>query len=67
MIDLMASCRRDLQALLEVAITRWNLAGASDWSADLAAGTLTFAFADHQLVGSVELLGSYGASSRTWM
>ncbi|MGN6218608.1 MAG: DUF6882 domain-containing protein [Microbacterium sp.] len=50
------------------AAEQWGAGTADRWSADLAAGTLSFEFADRIVVGRVQLLGCYASTpgTRLW-
>lgn len=49
------------------AAERWAIGSADRWSADLAAGTISFVFPDRVVTGQVELLGSYAIAAGTWL
>lgn len=49
------------------AAEQWGIGTADRWSADLAAGTLSFEFADRVVTGRVQLLGSYAITAGTWL
>jgi hypothetical protein len=57
----------ELTAKNIAAADRWGIGTASSWSADLAAGTLTFVFPDRGITAPVQFLGSYAPDSRTWL
>lgn len=44
----------------------WGIESATEWNADLAGGTLSFTFDDHRVVGDAQVIGSWGAMSRSW-
>jgi hypothetical protein len=46
---------------------QWGIGTADRWSADLAAGTLSFQFSDRVVAGQVQLLGSYAIAAGTWL
>jgi hypothetical protein len=46
---------------------QWGIGTADRWSADLAAGTLSFEFPDRVVGGRVQLLGSYAITAGTWL
>lgn len=48
------------------AAEQWGIGTADRWSADLAAGTLSFEFPDRVVTGKVQLLGSYAIPAGTW-
>ena len=48
------------------AAEQWGIGTADRWSADLAAGTLSFEFPDRVVTGQVQLLGSYAIPAGTW-
>ncbi|SFR82936.1 hypothetical protein SAMN05428970_2703 [Agromyces sp. CF514] len=45
----------------------WGIGSADRWSADLAAGTISFEFPDRLITGQVELIGSYALAAGTWL
>lgn len=49
------------------AAERWGIGSAGRWSANLAAGTISFEFPDRVVTGEVELLGSYAIAAGTWL
>lgn len=44
----------------------WAIETAEEWHADFANGVLTFTFDDHRVVGDAQIIGSWGAMSRSW-
>ena len=50
-----------------LAAARDQVAAATRWSADLAAGTISFEAADTALTGPVQFIGSYSPDTETWM
>lgn len=49
------------------AVEQWGIGSADRWSADLAAGTITFHFPNHVIRGEAELLGSFATEPGTWL
>ena len=50
-----------------LAAARDQVASATSWSADLAAGTITFESDSGALTGPVQFIGSYSPDTETWM
>lgn len=65
--ELVASARDSVAASQEQLTERWGIGTADRWDADLAAGTITFAFPDRTLVGPVEVIGRYTAEDGSWL
>lgn len=67
LMQLIVTASVETAAKNEAAAERWGIGTADRWSADLAAGTISFHFPDHTITGPVEAIGSYGTASGTWM
>jgi hypothetical protein len=67
LINLVAVATVEVAAKQNAAIERWGLGSSDRWSADLAAGTISFHFGDRVLTGPVQMLGSYSRESGTWL
>ena len=50
-----------------LAAARDQVAAATGWSADLAAGTISFEHDGGSLTGPVQFIGSYAPSTETWL
>ena len=50
-----------------LAAARTDLGEATGWSADLAAGTISFEYGDKTLTGPVQFIGSYAPAAQSWM
>ena len=50
-----------------LAAARDQVAAATGWSADLAAGTISFQHGSGALTGPVQFIGSYSPATETWM
>jgi len=66
LLQLIAISGDEAEAKNIAARERWGIGTADSWSADLAAGTISFQFADRTITGPVQVLGSYAAASESW-
>jgi hypothetical protein len=66
-IQLIGLATVETAAKQERAIADWGLGSGERWSADLAAGTISFDFADRTLTGPVQVVGSYAHAAGTWL
>lgn len=67
LVSLIAVATVETAAKQEAAAQRWGIGKSDRWSADLAAGTISFHFGNRVLTGPVQLLGSYSRESETWL
>lgn len=67
LLQLIAEGSVELHAKNEAAMNKWGIGLANSWAADLAAGTITFQFDDRSITGPVQVLGSFGRSSSSWL
>ena len=65
LLQLIATAAEAQDAALTAA--RDQVASATGWSADLAAGTISFDHDAGALTGPVQFIGSYSPSTETWM
>lgn len=65
--QLIVECHVEVLSKQARAVEQWGIGSAERWSADLAAGTIAFEFADHVIVGEAELLGTYALNPGTWL
>ncbi|WP_374976652.1 DUF6882 domain-containing protein [Microbacterium trichothecenolyticum] len=65
--QLIVECHVETLSKQQRAVEQWGIGTADHWSADLAAGTLSFEFPDRIVAGRVQLLGSYAITPGTWL
>lgn len=67
LVQLIAEGSVEIEAKNEAAMRKWGIGSANTWAADLAAGTITFEFDDRSITGPVQVLGTFGRSSSSWL
>ncbi len=67
LLQLIAVAADEQDARLAAARDNLGIGGASEWAADLAAGTISFTSPSRVLTGPVQFIGSYSPATSTWL